>query len=118
MAGYPAVFYRFLLGYGHAELGEFIDGIALGEKALHIAEEIDQPYVRALSCLWLGRIRLVQGEFARASQVLEAGVDIAEARQLGSPVLVAALGYARAMSGQLSSGLPLLETFAPEESIL
>jgi len=110
MAGYPAVFYRFLLGYCHAELGEFVDGIALGEKARYIAEEIDQPYVRALSCLWLGRIHLVKGEFVRASQVLEAGVDIAEARQLGSPVLVAALGYAQAMSGQLSSGLPRLQT--------
>jgi DNA-binding SARP family transcriptional activator len=109
MAGYPSVFYRFLLGYCHAELGQFINGVALGEQALRIAEEIDQPYARALGCLWLGRIRLVQGEFAQARRVLEQGVEIAEARQLGTPILVAALGYARAMSGQLPSGIPRLE---------
>jgi tetratricopeptide (TPR) repeat protein len=109
MAGYPSVFYRFLLGYCHAELGEFIDGVALGEQALRIAEEIDQPYARAMGCLWLGRIRLVQGEFAQARRVLEQGVEITEARQLGTLVLVAALGYARAMSGQLPSGIPRLE---------
>ena len=38
MAGYPSVFQRFLLGYCHAEQGEFIDGVALGEQALRIAE--------------------------------------------------------------------------------
>jgi tetratricopeptide (TPR) repeat protein len=112
MAGYPSVLYRLLLGCCHVELGEFIDGVALGEQALHIAEEIDQPYILAEACSMLGRIHLVQGEFARASLVLEAGLNIAEARHLGIPILAARLGYARAMSGQQPSGLRLLETAA------
>jgi tetratricopeptide (TPR) repeat protein len=121
MAGYPSVYYRLFLGYCRAELGAFHEAIALGEQALHMAEHIDQPFTSSMACLWLGRMYLIQGDYTQASRVLELGVQIAEARQLGAPTLTAALGYARAMSGAPWDGLPLLAAseayFPPTKSL-
>jgi tetratricopeptide (TPR) repeat protein len=104
-----SVYYRYMLGYCHAELGEFIEAVARGQDAVRIAEEIEQPYACALAHVWLGRIHFVKGEFAQASRDWKAGFDIVEARQLGVPV-GAGFGYAQVMSGDIANGLSLLET--------
>jgi len=83
MTGYPAIAYRVLLGACHAELGEFPQAVDRGEQGLALAQEIDQPYMLVIACLWLGRIYLLKGALPRAVSLLERGLNIAESRHMG-----------------------------------
>ena len=53
------------------ELGEFEEAIADAREAVHIAEEIDQPWSRAAAYYALGSIFLKRRSFAEAIAVLE-----------------------------------------------
>jgi DNA-binding SARP family transcriptional activator len=112
MTGYPAVAYPVLLGACQAELGEFAQAIAHGERGHALAEEIDQPYMLVIACLWLGRIYLLKGALHRALCLLEQGLNIAESRHIGGwghYAPSATLGYALALSGRVGDALPLLK---------
>jgi DNA-binding SARP family transcriptional activator len=112
MTGYPAIAYPILLGACHAELGEFPEAIDRGEQGLGLAQEIDQPFMLVIACLWLGRVYLLKGALPRAVCLLERGLDIARNRRLGGwghYAPAATLGYALALSGRIADSLPLLK---------
>jgi DNA-binding SARP family transcriptional activator len=112
MTGYPAVAYRVLLGACHADLGEFRQAIDRGEQGFTLAQEIGQPYMLVIACLWLGRIYLLRGDVARAEGLLRRGLNTAESRHIGGwghYASSASLGYALALSGRVAEALPLLK---------
>ena len=93
------------------ELGEFEEAIADAREAVHIAEEIDQPWSRAAAYYALGSILLKRRSFAEAIAVLEKG------QRLCSEYLIPGwatttgwiLGYAYALNGEPRRGAGLLE---------
>jgi hypothetical protein len=57
MAGFPAVLYRAFLSWCLGELGEFAEGIAVGEDGVRIAEVLGQAYSVTVARVGLGGVR-------------------------------------------------------------
>jgi len=93
-----------------AELGRFADAIANGTDALRIAEGANHASSLVSAHMGLGRAYLRQGELARATPVLERGVELARRwkMRLLLPFLTDSLGLAYALAGRIDDGLPLL----------
>jgi class 3 adenylate cyclase/tetratricopeptide (TPR) repeat protein len=106
----PAVQSRAWLICSHAELGEFAEGMAIGDEGLRIAETVDHPYSRVVARFGLGVLYFIQGEFRRAIMVLEPAVGLCEALKfrLWFPQTASCLGSAYALSGRVAEALPLL----------
>ena len=66
MAVLPAVYSRTVLVWSLAELGEFADGLAVGQENARIAEAAEHPYSIVFSRFGLGTLHLRQGDLARA----------------------------------------------------
>lgn len=100
-----------------AELGEFDEGLRLGEDAMRIAEEIDRPWEWIALIRALGVLHVLRRDFARAIPLLERTIEIARTSEIPSwiPVPTSLLGHAYAMSGSLARGLPLAEAGAETE---
>ncbi len=114
LAGLPSVISRTNLVWCLAELGEFAEGIALGEEGIRIAEAADNPYSLISAHLGLGTLYLLKGESQQAIPVLERGLGLCEALNLPLvfPLLASSLGSAYALSGRLAEAIPLLEQAA------
>src|SRR4029434_247504 len=67
----PAITARTYLVLCLAEVGGFAEGIAYGEEALRLAEEIDRPYDRVGASFRVGHLHLRQGNVSRAIPLLE-----------------------------------------------
>jgi class 3 adenylate cyclase/tetratricopeptide (TPR) repeat protein len=107
----PSVFSRTWLIWCLAELGAFAEAIARGVEAVRIAEAIDQPWdliaaYRGMSLPYLGK-----GEIQTAIPLLERCLGLCQVWEISGwfAVIAAQLGYAYALSGQMSKALPLLE---------
>jgi DNA-binding SARP family transcriptional activator len=104
------VYARSALACCLAELGTFPEALASGAAAVKMAEAADRTYPLVHACFSSGFVFLRQGNFVHAVSVLERGLDLCHGRDY--PVLAAvtrgALGYAYAMSGQVTEALPLL----------
>jgi class 3 adenylate cyclase/tetratricopeptide (TPR) repeat protein len=111
MAGLPSVHSRTFLVYCLAECGEFVEGMTHSEDAVRIAEAVDQPYSLVLASTALGQLHLCRGACRQAISLFERGLELC--RVWNIPLLAlsstARLGYAHALSGQVSTALPLLE---------
>jgi class 3 adenylate cyclase/tetratricopeptide (TPR) repeat protein len=110
-AGVPAVTARAYLVGCMAELGQFAEGIALGEEAIRIAEEANHAFSVGQAYINLGVLFIRQGDLAGAIAHLErgkamGGVSKVSALSIG---FATALGYAYARSERLAEALPLLE---------
>ena len=94
-----------------AEVGDFVDGVRLGEEAMRIADKSDHPLSRIVARHGLGILRLRRGEFADATHVLEQGLELCRAASVVSwrPRLEAALGYAYAFLDRIDEAGRLLE---------
>jgi tetratricopeptide (TPR) repeat protein len=105
------VYARSALACCLAELGAFAEALACGSEAVRMAEAADRTYPLVHACFSSGLVYLRNGDFARAVPVLERGLRVCRGREF--PVLAAvtqgALGYAYALSGQVTEALPLLE---------
>ena len=114
LAGLPSVISRTNLVWCLAELGEFTEGIALGEEGIRIAEAADNPYSVISAHLGLGTLYLLKGEPQRAIPVLERGLGLCEVLNLPLvfPLLASSLGSAYALSGRSAEAIPLLEQAA------
>src|SRR5262249_46208451 len=111
LAGYPAVYSRTYEMWCLAELGEFTDGLALGQEALRIAEELEHPFSLVAPHFTLGHLHAERGEWQRAVAVLEPGLRLCERWDLEAQYMLVAseLGYVRALAGQVDKGVALLE---------
>jgi DNA-binding NtrC family response regulator/tetratricopeptide (TPR) repeat protein len=99
------------------ELGDFTEGIAVGEEGLQMAEAADHPLSLTSEYAALGRLYLGRGDLARAVPALEHGLELSETWHIGlwEPVLRSRLGYAYALGGRVAEGLPLLERAIEQE---
>ena len=110
-AGLPAVISRAYLVGCLAELGEFAEGVALGEEGIRLAEAADHPFSLGQATINLGVLYVRKGDLPLATAVLERGLGVSGVSNV--PVLAAglssALGYAYALAGRLREAIPLLE---------
>src|SRR5262245_35003417 len=116
MASLPSVFSRAWLSWCLAELGEFAEGITLGEAAIAIAEGANHAFSQVVASWGLGTLHVVSGDPERAIALLERG--LVEARMGDMPVLgpfvAAPLGAAYALAGRADDALPHLERAVKE----
>ena len=105
----PAVLSRTYLAWGHAELGTFAEGLALGEEGLRIAEVVAHPASLTAASWGIGLLALRQGDLPRALPPLERAMGICQ-DVLPSffPRVAAALGAAYTLSGRIADAVPLL----------
>jgi tetratricopeptide (TPR) repeat protein len=114
----PAVLSRALLAACHAELGIFVEGRALGEEGLRIAEAVAHP-ASLMTAFWgIGLLSLRQGDLPRALPQLERAVGLCQDADLPYyfPWVAAALGAAYTLAGRVADAVPLL-TRALERAI-
>jgi class 3 adenylate cyclase/tetratricopeptide (TPR) repeat protein len=111
MAGLPAVFCRAVLALALGELGQFADGIAFGEEALHISETAKHPYSLIWALVAGGDLYLQKGDLNAAVRLLEQGMKLCEEVHLTFwfPFVASGLGSAYALSGRILQAVPLLE---------
>ncbi|HET8578604.1 MAG TPA: AAA family ATPase, partial [Methylomirabilota bacterium] len=111
MALLPSVYLRTVLLWSLAELGEFEDGVSVGDTAMRIAEEAGHPHSLVFACMGLGLFHLRRGEIERAIGVLERGRGICESADLPavSVELAGALGSAYAQGGLPEKAIAVLE---------
>jgi tetratricopeptide (TPR) repeat protein len=97
------------LGLLFSHLGRFGDALEHAEQAMQIAERTNHPHTVIESHGALGGVSLERGDLDTAQRVFERGLALRRAGSVGDPNLLSGLGYAYALSGRLSEGLPLLE---------
>ena len=111
LAAPPSVQSRGYLSGCHAELGEFMEGIAQADAAVRIAEASDHSFSISIATQSLGLLYLTKGDIERARVALRRALDILHAGE--SPQLfattAAGLGFAHVLAGHVAEGLPLLE---------
>jgi tetratricopeptide (TPR) repeat protein len=107
----PAVQSRAFLAAGHAELGMFAEGRALGEEGLRIAEAVMHPSSLMWAYYGVGLVALRQGDLPRAIPQLERAMGICQEADLPLffPRMAAALGAAYTLGGRAASAVPLLK---------
>ena len=93
-----------------AELGEFTEGLRLGEEGMRIAEEIDHPTSFTAMCLGFGILLMRREDLDRALPVLERGMEVGRRGNIYVYVfsLVAAVGRVWALTGRVKEGLALM----------
>ena len=94
-----------------AEVGEFPEALALGERGLARAEKLGNPFHVAITCFGLGSAYLCKGDLSSAIRQLTRALAFAEDHDIGIflPAISACLGLALVRSEQTSEGLPLLD---------
>jgi class 3 adenylate cyclase/tetratricopeptide (TPR) repeat protein len=94
-----------------AEVGEFAQGIALGEEGVRMTEREGQPIDSVVASQGLGVVHLRQGAIPQAISALERGLELCRAWNIRVwfPLVASALGYSYALSGRAAEALPLLE---------
>jgi tetratricopeptide (TPR) repeat protein len=114
----PAVNSRSWLAWCYAELGMFVEGRAIGEEALRIAEATEHPASLMRASLGIGLLCLRQGDLSRALPRLERAVSICHEADLALyfPQIAPALGAAYILGGRDIDAVPLL-TQAMQQSM-
>jgi class 3 adenylate cyclase/tetratricopeptide (TPR) repeat protein len=107
----PSVHTRTWLMRCLAELGEFAEGIELGEHSLLIAESEGHPFSLTSAYWGLGQLHLHRGDLVQAISLLERGFELSRlwSIRILLPSVAADLGSAYALSGRVTEALPLLE---------
>jgi len=102
---------RARLVWSLAELGEFAEAMAQGEKAVRIAREVDHPRSLVYAYRSLGFVSLRWGAILQAISSLERAVELCRTAEVRNIFDIAAahLGYAYALSGRLPEGVTLIE---------
>jgi tetratricopeptide (TPR) repeat protein len=98
-----------------AGTGDFAEALAWGEEAVQIAEAVGNPHERVWAGYCLSRVYLARGDGGRAIPLLEKAMPLCKGRiPLYWPRVVASLGRALTMAGDLDAALPLLKQAAGE----
>jgi class 3 adenylate cyclase/tetratricopeptide (TPR) repeat protein len=114
----PAVQARTMLAaYCLAELGEFAEGIALGQEGMRVAEAADHPFSIAGSYGQLAHLHVIQGRFDQAIPLFErvlAYLDDHPMAPFGATIRAElAYAYASSRPGAPVAGLLEQVTFSP-----
>jgi tetratricopeptide (TPR) repeat protein len=106
----PAASARAWLAWGHAELGTFGEGRALGDEGLRIAEAVDHPASLVVASWGLGLVALRHGDLPKALLLLERAMGICHDADLTgfSSRVAAALGATYTLSGRVADAVTLL----------
>jgi tetratricopeptide (TPR) repeat protein len=106
----PAVIARAGLADGHAELGLFAEGRALGEEGLQMAEAAAHPVSVMFASWGCGLLALRQGDLRRALPRLERAMGICQDADLPAyfPRMAVALGAAYTLGRRVADAVPLL----------
>jgi tetratricopeptide (TPR) repeat protein len=109
--GLPSVLSLSWLARSLAELGEFSDAIAEGERGVRIAEEVDHPFSLVTAYYGAGVVHMRKGDLEAATHRLEQAVGLCSVWNFHSwfPPIASALGTAYTLCGRFTDGLPLLE---------
>jgi len=111
LAMFPAALSRAVLTRVLAERGVFDEAHSHGQEAIRIAEALEHPFGLIWACLSLAYLHSVRGELSLAEPLLERG--LAQGRDwnitLYTPIVMAHLGQAQALSGRVKEGLSLLQ---------
>ncbi len=99
-----------------SQLGRFDEAIAQAEAAVQIAEAADHSFSLSFGLFHLGLTNLRRGDFPRAAQVLERGLDLCRAWQFvdRAPLFAAALAAGYALAGRAGEALPLVAAAVEE----
>jgi DNA-binding NtrC family response regulator/tetratricopeptide (TPR) repeat protein len=94
-----------------AEVGDFDDGIVLGEEAIQIAESAGNAFSLTAACTGLGALYVRRGCVGEATRILERGLSLCREGNFNLllPGVASELGVALALAGRVSHALPLLE---------
>jgi len=115
----PSVTCRAFPAWCHAELGEFGASATLAEEAIRVAEGAGHVDSLALAYWCAAERNIVQGDFARAIQLLDPAMELVRGR--GSvylvPWIAAAQGQAYALAGRIAEGTTLLEEAVEQSSV-
>jgi class 3 adenylate cyclase/tetratricopeptide (TPR) repeat protein len=111
MAVLPAVYSRTVLVWSLAELGEFDDGLTIGQENIRMAEAAEHPYSIVFSRFGLGALHLRQGDLARAVAELESALARCRSADIRAPLLnvVTPLCSAYAQSGRIADARKLVD---------
>src|SRR5207244_13466763 len=106
----PAVISHAYLAAGHAELGTFAEGGALGDEGLRMAEAVAPPASLMLASWGIGLLALRQGDLPRALRWLERAVGICQDADLPIyfPEMAGALGAAYTLGRRVADAVALL----------
>jgi class 3 adenylate cyclase/tetratricopeptide (TPR) repeat protein len=110
--GLPSVHSRTFLAWCYAELGEFARGFEICNEGIRIAQEReDQALSLFYAYLGLGVLYLRSGHIEQAIMVLKRALALTQFSLIpvGFSYGGSYLGYALALDGRVSQGLPLLE---------
>src|SRR5438128_535386 len=116
---FPAVTSRERLARCLGELGEFAEGIKVGEEGMRIAEELDHAPSLTAMCLGLGTLYMRREDLDSASVVLERGLAVGRRGSIYLYVytVAAAVGRVYILTGRVAEGLALIvETVKEAES--
>jgi tetratricopeptide (TPR) repeat protein len=109
--GLPFAFSRMSLALSLAECGEFVEAIARGTEAIHIAEAVGHRYSVTATYRGVGLLHLRRGDLHQATRALEHALEVCQG--VDSPPLFhtvsSTLGYAYTLSGLHAKAISLLE---------
>jgi tetratricopeptide (TPR) repeat protein len=107
----PSVFSHVWLALCLAEVGAFVDGIAMAEQGVRIAETVGHPFSRIGAYWGIGYVSLRKGDLHQAIPPLERAIELSQA--VNTPnwffVVATALSPAYALSGRMAEALMLTE---------
>ena len=109
MPSRPSVQSRARLIISLADVGEFTEARRLADETTRMADAFNEVFGQALAYAAAGELFLAWGQFPGAVAALERSLVHCESVPLFFQSTVACLGYVRAITGNLSEGLPLLE---------
>lgn len=116
----PSTFSRSFIAWALAELGDFEEGMAIGEEALSIANSAEHPFSRGYAHLGIGVLLLRRGHLRSAIRAFRRALEEGAFAQspVGYSYVAFHLGYALALAGDIDEGLRKLEnTVAIAESM-
>ena len=107
---FPSVHSRTCLVWCLAELGEFAEGVRIGEEGLEIARSVDHPLTLMIAYVGLGTLFLRQGEATTAIALLEPALELCRAWDvpLWFTRVASSLGSAYALAGRTAEAIGLL----------
>jgi DNA-binding winged helix-turn-helix (wHTH) protein/tetratricopeptide (TPR) repeat protein/class 3 adenylate cyclase len=116
----PSILSRGWLVLCLAELGEFTEGIRIGDEALRIAEMADRGLDLVYAYRGVVLLYLRKGELDKTIALAECGLELCQVRDLLgiSPWFISSLSYAYALSGRIADALPLLDQAASTEIMI
>jgi tetratricopeptide (TPR) repeat protein len=109
MPSRPSVQSRARLIISLADVGEFAEARRLADETTRMADAFNEVFGQALAYAAVGELCLARGQFSRAISALERSLVHCQSVPLFFPSTVACLGYVRALTGNVSDALPLLE---------